>query len=496
MPSYVHLKISILFFVLFCTVLTTPSHAQIDDEERVLSAVVERVSKSYGGKAMRSLRTVTIKSDRRLAWPGQGQTSLFVEHATDINHKHFDLKNQQGSVERWIHQNGNIYHNRYIVTKDGGATIDYFQSSIERNPDENYLESFHSDYRISDILLAHLLVTKPPEMTYKDEGRYGEHIHDIIQFSITPDSPKLDVYVSKTDGLIRRISYARESDNVNIIFSNHTRKKGLAYARDQQVYLGDTLVEYESNLTLIPNARVAKRIVIEGGLTPPKEPIDMTKMSVDEISPQAYVAGQGDYSLFVPYENGLIAVNAYGGLKARYDAVTKSIGKNLPLIGAIITHHHSDHMDGVSDALDLGAKLYVTEETKRALLNSDNNVDDSRIHVMQDESSIGPLTVYIRGTSHVTQNAFIFHKTSGALFQDDHYHGLLKNGPSRIQPTARVLYDFISESRLPVKYLLSGHARKAEEWDVFDQAVRNYSQSICPKKRAICEGRSLSGIYP
>jgi len=478
---------------LLISIIGTPISAQDSLHQDVPTSILERVANSYGGKRLAKMKSVSIESDRRLAWPGQGQTAAYVEFATDLNHKHFDLKRKTGSVERWIHQSGNVYHNRYVVSEDGGATIDYFQNSVTRNPETTYMQSFGPDYRMSDVLLAYLLATNPPDARYIGQRRYGEHIHDVIRFSVTEGSPEIDVYISTNDGLIRRVFFSRDIGDVNILFSNHRRAKGITFASEIQLFLDDTLVEYESGLKLSPNTRVSRKIAIEPGLTPPQDGPDMDEMTVDEIRPGLFLVGQGDYSLFIEQYGELIAVNAYGGLKERYEALNVHLSKTLPLKSLIVTHHHSDHMDGVGDAIELGAAFHVTDETRHVLSESHPEIGEQRIESLVDGQNVGSFEISILGTSHSAENALVFHTPSGVLFQDDHYHGLMKEGPSRIQPSARILHDYLIRSHWDVKYLVSGHTRKAEEWSVFDNAVKNASSSTCTNNRIICRGRHISG---
>ena len=46
--------------------------------------------------------------------------------------------------------------------------------------------------------------------------------------------------------------------------------------------------------------------------------------------------------------------------------------------------------------------------------------------------------------------------------------------------------DDVLECPRGVRYLLSGHARKAEEWAVFETAVRAADPDPCPSGRTIC----------
>lgn len=469
----------------------SPTAAQ-DNLDNV-SPVVDRLTQSYGGKRLRALQSVSIESNRRLAWPGQGHSASLVEFATDRVHKHFDLRNQYGSVERWIHQGGNLYHNRYVMDENGGAQIDYFQGSVARNPDASYFGAFSGDYRMSDLLLAHLLTNNPPEIQYAGTIRYLADDQDILRFRVSPDSPDVEIYVSRTDGLIRRLSFSRPLGEIAIMFRDHKRIKGLTYATEIQVFIDEALVEYETGLQLTPNKSVNRKIAVEDDLTPPPAAPESSNMTVDELAPETFLVGQDDYSLFVRDEDQLFAVNPSAGFKARYEALIDHLGTQVPLALVIITHHHSDHMGDLSEAIELGATLAVTEDTRLAMTQSHDTHDTDSLIVMADEDRIGPFDILIRDTSHAAQNAFVFHPQSGLLFQDDHYHGLISEGPSRIQPPVHRLHAIIEDSGFEVTALLSGHARKAESWVQFDEAVRNDPKIICPRKRKICKGQTLTG---
>lgn len=449
---------------------------------------LDRLETAYGGAALRNLKTLKIESDRRLAWPGQGQTADFVEFATDRMIKHFDLDARQGSVERWIAQSGNVYHNRYVIDGQGGASIDYFNMSVTRNDEASFARTFAPDYRMSDLLMAHQLIMDAPPLTHLGSQIYQGRDHDVLGFSLNPDGLEVQLYVGKKDGLVHRLVMERDIGTVNILFSDHHNKDGLVHATEMQVYIDETLVEYEDDLAFHPNSPVEALIRVDEDLSEPRTMMDTSEMTVDTLGPALFMVGQEDYSLFVQHDNALIGVNAYPGLKARYEALVEILSDPLPLRAVIVTHHHSDHMDGIDDAIEMGARLYVTEPTRTILEQERDDLQALDVQVMTDASRVGPFEIKLVTTGHAVQNAFVFHTDTQILFQDDHYHPQYVEGASRLQPTVYDLHDWlVTESGWTVRGLLSGHARKMESWVVFDTAVKSGSRDeICPSKRIIC----------
>ncbi len=460
--------------------LAQPQGAQIE-------AVVERLAEAYGGDRLAALETVSISTNRRLAWPGQGQTVSFVEFERDRLRKHFDLVNEHGSVERWTDQNGNVYHNRYVVTADGAELIDYFDMTARPSERGGYWQWFSGDYRSSDLLMAHFLSTTGPEIEHVGTEFYRGHLHDKLAVTVAPETPQAIVYVSRRDGLIRRLNMSRDIGEVSIIFSAHAATNGVSHATEIHIYLGDTLTEYLDEFALTTNAPLADEIALESGLGAPREPVDLSEMTVDQLAPDAFIVGQGDYSLFVVTGAGAIAVNAYAGLKQRHEALQAFLGEEVQLTDVIATHHHSDHMDAVAEAIELGARLHVTEHGGAFVRELGPETEDWQVNTLASDDNVGPLSIYIRPTSHAVQNAFVFHPASGALFQDDHYHGLLASGATRVQPSAVEMYAIVSALDLDIEYVLSGHARKAEAWSEFAEAAsRPNASDPCPSRRSIC----------
>ena len=477
-------------YVLLTSLLSLGAASAPDRSHHDATSVRTNLERAYGGPQLRRLRSLRVFSDRRLAWPGQGQTAAFVEFATDRQHKYFDLRRKHGSVERWIHQTGNVYHNRYVVDARGATTIDYTAMTYRRHDKGTFFGSFAGDYRMCDLLLAFHLVVEAQDIEYKGEQFYEGRLHDVVTLSVAPDTPQLEVFVSRSDGLIRRLRMQRELGVVNILFASHVRHQGVRYSRESRAYVGSTLVEYEHDLSLAINMPVARRLKIESNLRPAAASVDTSQMTVEMLVPGVYHVGRDDYSMFARTNDGYIAVNTAAGLKARYKALIRHTTDHRPLAHAIVTHHHQDHMSGIQDAIDLGAKLHVTQETERAIRTRPESPKSPAVRVLRDGDTIGPLRVYVRPTAHAVENAFVHHPDGSLLFQDDHYHGLLVDGPTWAQPTAVALHAIIGQLGIKVDRLLSGHARKAERWPDFEAAIRRTRpRNLCPARRRICRDK-------
>jgi glyoxylase-like metal-dependent hydrolase (beta-lactamase superfamily II) len=183
----------------------------------------------------------------------------------------------------------------------------------------------------------------------------------------------------------------------------------------------------------------------------------------------------------------VIAAGGYPGLEARYDAYKEAAGHEKPLRYQIVTHHHTDHLGGMAEALALGA-TFVAPENAVANLNTaaGEEIPEERLQILDGELSLGPVEIHDIWSSHAESYALVYVPAANAVFQADHYGGLFVDGPSPAGVSAVTLKAAIERLGLDVDTVLSAHNRKAEPWANFEAAVADYNPAPCPSGRAIC----------
>lgn len=303
----------------------------------------------------------------------------------------------------------------------------------------------------------------------------------------------MEIFVSRDSGLIHRLRIERELGIVNWIYANHRTQSGLTYAADNTVFLDDKLVEYQSSISLCVNEDISDVMTVDPNLTAETTRVDLSELTVDVLAPDVFMVGQNDYSLFIKDNDQLIAVSSYAGLRSRYDALLDFLGEPLPLAHLVVTNHHGDQLDGVADALELGADVWGSLQTQNAL--GELRTDPIAINIVEDGTSLGPLTLLLKPSSYAVENVFALHPDSGVLFQDGHYHALFQDQATWVQPAARELYYLITELQIDVGRLVSGHGRKAEDWPLFEHAVQKPGAGLlCRSDRRICSAGSMGSL--
>ena len=272
------------FFVRICALalalgVTAAAHATRSD------TVVNRMLSAYGGAALRDLERIETVSQRGVAWPGQGQTVDFVEFADDRVIKALDLANRRGSIERWTLQNGNFYHGREIVDENGLRVIDYGAGHYTLDEDGSFASAFAGDWRGLDLLIAKRVFDEPSVIQSSRDSYYGGHPTRIVTIEPEEGAQHFEAFISKRDGLIRRVSFEGGLGTVDLIWSGHRPNGRFIHAAASQLLADGRTIEIERLVSVKINPALDDFLDVEPNLTPQPDMIDTSTMTVEELAP-------------------------------------------------------------------------------------------------------------------------------------------------------------------------------------------------------------------
>lgn len=158
-----------------------------------------------------------------------------------------------------------------------------------------------------------------------------------------------------------------------------------------------------------------------------------------------------------------------------------------PLKYMVLSHHHSDHLAGVPEAIALGATLVTTPMTIQTL-QQDETLEAAKFQSLSGKTTLGPVELYVIDTNHVVEMAIGYLPEQKVLYQDDHYSNTSKNSVARVNQSDLVMQSRVNALGLKVDWLMSGHSRKAERWSDFEAAAaKTFLGDICPNDRRICK---------
>ncbi len=450
-------------------------------------ALIAKVVDAYGGDKLTSLKSIRIQDSYKNAFPGQGYTPGFVEFTALAQDAQLDLVNKRGSVEAWASNWNGAFHVRTVTDDDGVDTINYLSNTYQPAAFADYYAAYGAVIRVTDTLLAFELSNNAESAEYAGASTYLGQPHEMITFEM-PSSPPVTLHINADTGLISQMTRATGFGALSYQFRDHAKSGGVTYARDFEFFVGPDVNILTLSRDVTVNRVRSNSFSIDRGISEEPARVDTSEMTVEEIAEGVHHVGTGNaYTVFVDAGDYLIAAGGYAGLSNRLEAYRETIGNEKPLQYQIVTHHHTDHLGGMGDALELGVTFVVPQNAVDNLRTAaGGEITDDRLQILDEKRTIGPVEVYDIWTSHAESYGLVYIPSSKAVFQVDHYNGVYEDAPSPAGIGAVTLKDAIARLGLDVETVLSGHGRIAESWANFEAAVANYDPSPCPTGRAIC----------
>ena len=450
-------------------------------------ALIEKVLAAYGGDALTGMKSIAIDETYKNAFPGQGYTPVHVEF-TELKQEHrLDPANQRASVESWSANWGFVNHTRQLTAGEDIVTINYRTGDYQTASAPDYYTAFGPVIRTSDTLLAFELARQAETANFEGERNFLGTPHQLISFEI-PNSPRLTLYVENESGLISKMVRDTGLGPLTYQFRNHLKAKGVAYASDFEFFINNNVNLLTGRRDVAINTVRGAAFRIDRGITEEPARIDTSEMSVDALGDGVHLVGTGfTFTTFIDAGDHVIAVGGSAGLQERVEAYREATGADKPLRYQIATHHHTDHLDSMPAAFELGANFIApaaaVENLKAAVGDA---LSDERITVLDKKLSLGPVDIHEITTSHAQSYALVYVPAIKAVFQADHYNGVYQDAVSPANVGSVSLKDAVDALGLDVAIVLSAHGREATPWADFVEAVEAFDPQPCIRQRAIC----------
>lgn len=450
-------------------------------------AVVDRLINGYGGAAFVNLEAVTITSDLRYGWLGQGQYPDYTDLDPMRKIYEVNLKKGWGSEEAWGNSGG--YAERVFYAGEGQYTINLHTRTYEHDPEANFYSHFGGEIRATDTLLAYDLMKHRETAELVGEQMFWGAMHDLITYDMPGTGINPEIWVNRETGHISKMRRnVPDAFLINYVFANFQQADGITFADDFELYIDDKLVEYAKSRDMTVGKINDAIWSVGDGVTDQGETIESGEMVVDKISETVDLVGQfGAWTAFVDAGDHVIALGGYGGLGERLAAYRGARG-DKPLKYLVLTHHHLDHVEGAADALEAGAQL-IGPEVARANLEdvTDKTLSDTEfMAVTQDKVALGPVELHRIYTSHVSEFILPYVPSIGLVYDEDHYFSARKDVASPINRNGMSLISEIERIGLQPQLLATAHSRKVESWPAIKEMAAKHVPGLCPLKRKIC----------
>ena len=477
------LKTSMAFIML--VLYTSSVQAQQNKDE-----VVANLINAYGGDKLTSLNSISIQDRYKLFYTGQGVSPNRTEITKNNIELIIDFEHGRKSLTSWESKERGDRLTKTVFDGTKGRIYDLFHHTYDESAHFNFANTGASIIRSHDTLLAHLVWRAQSSVKYIGESNYLTVPHELLTVQMEA-GPMLTLHINKETSLISKMTRSNPYyGEITYLFSNYKVTDGITHASDLQINIAGKpdLISVARKIEVNPN--VESEFITPSNLNHRGETIDASKMTVHTLADNIYFVGQGHrFSLFIDVGEHFIAVGGHRGLKARYDAVIQKAGIEKPLKYQVVTHHHSDHLSGMTDASELGADFITVDAHVSSIQQAlKKPISDDRFTLVNNGATFadGKVKVFNMPSTHSDQNLFVYLPKAKLIFVADHFSTDLKTGLPHADKGTVILRKQVDELQLDVERFVSSHGSRILTISDLHTVAASYSDGICPTDIWVC----------
>jgi len=399
------------------------TEANTDRAKALIDAAVE----AHGGDAMMDdLRTLVVKTrtvnysvDQSRGTEAPWDTSvndsidvIDIENSIFVNH----AKGTGGGFEN---------HNRTIINDEESYQLNYRAGTVARIGEPDFATTSGPFVRVTPALLIRTLKEREANAHFLGETTIDGTDYNIVGFSMTV-GPAISLYLEKGTNLLRRSERVFPGFGlVEYRFDDYETRNEVPFNRSFTLYLnGDVNLERE-----IKSLDV--NVPIDDYLAVPEKFVSIPEVQPDPLSRQELsegvwlIGGNGTYAMFVDMGDYIFAAGGTAGIPERIDSLREVVG-DKPVRFGMMTHHHFDHVLGVTAYEEEGATVIAAKDHERIVRRAAESGETLEVQLVDDKFvlenegrrveilDIGP-------TAHTEHLLVAWLPEEGILFEADHF---------------------------------------------------------------------------
>ncbi len=473
-------------------IFSSASLAESDGKEKE-KKLIEKVTQAYGGKALTELKSYRIVDHYLTPTTGQSHTPSLMEVSSSKQVLHVDIANNRTTLDNWSEGRSGAFQGATISDGDKAYSINYQSKTYgeARSSDPHVFAG--GTMRTSDTVLAYELGLVADKATLKDDTRYMNRPHHVITMPF-PSSPDLNLYIDSDTFLISKM--VRENPtlgDLSYVFSGHKDIDGITSSTSIRFFIGGQPSLISTKHSLSFNQPLSKSdVTLASYLSAEGERIDDSEMVTNRLGDGLYHIGQnGGFSLFADTPTGIVAAGGYPGLSNRLEHFQKQSKNFKPLSHQIVTHHHSDHIGGLGEAVNLGAKLVTVNDNIGTIKDSITPTpSDTVFHNSGERTTLGDgrkrIDVYEVSTSHAESFLVMYSPASKTVFIADHYGSPFAKGLPTASQSSVDMYNELEKLDIDIKNIATAHNARIFSMNELKASVAAFQSTACNAKRPVC----------
>ena len=440
-------------------------------------ALIDAAIEAHGGEALtEGLHSLVVRT-RTVNYSVDQSRGTEVPWDTSINEsvEAIDLDNSVFVTHARGDGGGFEFHAQTIINGDDSYQINRRAGTVAKIAEPDYDAASGPFVRVTPALLLRTLKDREANAHYLGEHSIDGVDYNIVGFSMNV-GPAINLYLEKDSNLLRRSERVFPGFGlVEYHFDDYVETNGVIYNETFTLYLnGDVNLEREIRSVDV-NASLADLVEVPEGLVaiPEQRPDPLRRQELDDGV--WLIGGSGTYAMFVDMGDYIFAAGGTAGIPERIELLREVVG-DKPIRYGMLTHHHFDHVLGVTAYEEEGATVIASAAHERIARRAAEDGERLRFEAVEEHRVIEAggrriEIIDIGPTAHSEHLLVAWLPEEGILFEADHFAMPIDGPVPPAVSSTRTFARALERQGLEVRRIVSAHSPRAGTPADLEQAL-------------------------
>jgi len=430
------------------------------------NAVIAAAVAAHGGDALlENLRTLSVEHETVNYSVDQSRaTEPPWDKTLASGHDYINPDNAIFVTATQIRGGGFEASNATVIDGEKSYRVDYRTGTIAKIAEPDFDTNSGPFVRITPALLVRTLNERSANAHYLGETRVDDVVYDVVGFSMTV-GPAISMYFHRKTHLLHRSERIFPGFGlVEYEFNDYETIDGVPFNRSFNLLVnGDPSME-RVNISTQVNQPRDDSIAADPGLVAIPE-IQADPLSRQEIADGVWlIGGNGTYAMFVDMGDYIFSAGGTAGIPERIESLREVVG-DKPLRYSMMTHHHSDHVLGVTAYEAEGSTLLVAAAHEAVIRRAADDGEALEVTAVGDRMALETTDrrieiIDIGPTAHTEHLLVAYLPNEGILFEADHF-SVPRAGPIRpAVSSTRTFAEAVARLDLDIRGFVSAHSAR------------------------------------
>ncbi|GLX78579.1 hypothetical protein tinsulaeT_19190 [Thalassotalea insulae] len=453
--------------------------------------IIERTIHAYGGKQLLALKTIKIEDEYKGFRYGQSNSPDEVDMVDYRSSLTIDLENKRKDF-KWLRGNQADFSTQHrIFNGRTGYVINHDKQTLTQDNHINYRNAGRNHSYYLDTAMVLLLNENKNKVKYLGQKMLHGKAHNLLELN-TQGFKNLTFYLEKETGKLSLMTrpHWRPNTFFNYNYSDYQQQQGITYAASTYVTRGGQPFNAFVKRQVDFNPTITNEFIVPQDYGKAPDILDFSEMTISSPGDNLYLVGKDwGFTLFIDAGDYFIAAGGYQDLSKRFALMKEKTGLDKPLKYQVVSHHHLDHLGGMSEAAALGAS-FITVQSNVASIQQvlDQPLPDQRFIIIKEQASFanGLVQIIDYPNSHANHSLLTYIPEAKLLFSADLYLSRQKTGAPDGSPELAQLKNTLAKHKLKVEHFAAAHSSRVLTNKDFNASLNNMPTAVCPANWQIC----------